>query len=111
MGEHEIMVENAYMQQNYLIQLCMGYTDRLNELEAKHHKMQAENWHHRAKQLKSANRELHERQKNMMRIICNLRKHIEHYRMTVRDLKRENRELRDKLEFYAELENVLSERK
>lgn len=111
MSEHEITVENAYMQQNYLIQLCMGYTDRLNELEAKHHKMQAENWHHRAKQLKSANRELHECRKNMTRTICNLRARIEHYRMTIRDLRRENRELRGKLEFYAGLEKALSERK
>lgn len=55
MSEQHITVENAYMQQNYLIQLCMDCTDRLNELEAKYQKMQAGNWRHRAKQLKAAN--------------------------------------------------------
>ena len=33
MTERRTTVENAYTQQNYLIQLCMGYTYRLNELE------------------------------------------------------------------------------
>ena len=39
MSEHNITVENAYMQQNYLIQLCMDCTDLFNELESKYHKV------------------------------------------------------------------------
>lgn len=33
MTECRITAEYAYTQQNYLIQLCMGYTYRLNGLE------------------------------------------------------------------------------
>jgi predicted nuclease with TOPRIM domain len=91
MAERRITVENAYMQQNYLIQLCMGYTDRLNELEAKYHKIQAENWRHRAKQLKSANSKLYEK-------VDALQRRLAWYRDKVSDLKAENQSLRDKLE-------------
>lgn len=97
MTERRITVENAYTQQNYLIQLCMGYTYRLNELEAKYHKMQAQNWHHRAKQLKAANRTLHDRADA-------LQNHIDWYRARCRELKEENNRLRSKLARYAELE-------
>lgn len=97
MTEHRIAVENAYTQQNYLIQFCMGYTDRLNELEAKYHKMQAQNWHHRAKQLKAANRTLHDRADA-------LQNRIDWYRARYHELKEENERLRSKLARYAELE-------
>ena len=92
-----ITVESAYTQQNYLIQFCMGYTDRLNELEAKYHKMQAQNWHHRAKQLKAANRTLHDRADA-------LQNRIDWYRARYHELKEENERLRSKLARYAELE-------
>jgi DNA repair exonuclease SbcCD ATPase subunit len=102
MTERGITIENAYTQQNYRIQLCMGYTDRLNELEVKYHKMQAKNWHHRAKQLKAANRALHDRADA-------LQNRIDWYRARYRELKEENERLRSKLARYAELEKVLSE--
>jgi DNA repair exonuclease SbcCD ATPase subunit len=97
MTERRITVENAYTQQNYLIQLCMGYTHRFNELEAKYNKMQAENWHHRAKQLKAANRTLHDRVDALQNI-------IDWNRARCRELKEENKRLRSKLARYAELE-------
>lgn len=102
MSEQHITVENAYMQQNYLIQLCMDYTDRLNELEVKYHKVQAENWRHRAKQLKAANLTLHNK-------VSSLQGHIDWYRARCHELKEENNRLRSKLERYAELEKALSE--
>ena len=91
MAERRITVENAYMQQNYLIQLCMGYTDRLNELETKYHKIQAENWRHRAKQLKSANSKLYKK-------VDVLQRRLAWCRDKVSDLKAENQSLRGKLE-------------
>ena len=102
MSEQHIAVENAYMQQNYLIQLCMDYTDRFNELEAKYHKVQAENWRHRAKQLKAANRTLHYK-------VSSLQDRVDWYRAKCHELKKENDLLRSKLERYAEMEKVLSE--
>lgn len=97
MSEQRIAVENAYMQQNYLIQLCMDYTDRFNELEAKYHKVQAENWRHRAKQLKAANLTLHNK-------VSSLQSRINWYREKCHELKEENDLLRSKLERYAEME-------
>lgn len=102
MSEQRITVENAYMQQNYLIQLCMDYTDRFNDLEAKYHKMQAENWRHRAKQLKAANHTLHNK-------VSSLQDHINWYRARCHELKEENDRLRSNLASYAELEKWLSE--
>lgn len=102
MSEQHITVENAYMQQNYLIQLCMYYTDCLNELEAKYHKVQAENWRHRAKQLKAANHTLHNK-------VSSLQDHINWYRTRCHELKEENDRLRSNLASYAELEKALSE--
>lgn len=102
MSEHRITVENAYMQQNYLIQLCMYYTDRFNELESKYHKIQAENWRHRTKQLKAANRTLHYR-------VSSLQDRVDLYRAKCHELKKENDLLRSKLERYEELEKALSE--
>ena len=102
MTERRITVENAYTQQNYLIQLCMGYTDQLHELEAKYHKMQAENWHHRAKQLKSANRALHDKADALQRRLA-------WYRGKVTELKAENQRLREKLARYRELERILGQ--
>ena len=102
MSEQHIMVENAYMQQNYLIQLCMDCTDRLNELEAKYHKMQAENWRHRAKQLKAANHTLHSK-------VSALQGRVDWYRARYLELKEENDRLRSNLASYAELEKWLSE--
>ena len=112
MAERRITVENAYMQQNYLIQLCMGYTDRLNELETKYHKIQAENWRHRAKQLKSANSKLYEKVDALQRRLAWYRgkvsdlnekvdaqqRRLAWCRDKVSDLKAENQSLRDKLE-------------
>lgn len=97
MTERRITVENAYTQQNYLIQLCMGYTYRLNGLEAKYHEMQARNWHRRAKQLKAANRTLHDRADSLQNT-------VDRYRAMYRELKEENKRLRFKLAMYAELE-------
>lgn len=102
MSEQHITVENAYMQQNYLIQLCMDCTNRFNELEAKYHKMQAENWCHRAKQLKAANHTLHNK-------VSALEGRVSWYRARFRELKEENDRLRSKLARYEELEKVLSE--
>lgn len=102
MSEQHITVESAYTQQNYLIQLCMGYTDRLNELEAKYHKVQAENWRHWAKQLKAANHALHHK-------VSALQDRVDWYRARCLELKEENDLLRSKLERYAELERALSE--
>ena len=100
MSEQRITVENAYMQQNYLIQLCMDCTDRLNELEAKYHKVQAENWRHRAKQLKAANHTLHNK-------VSALQGRVDWYRARCHELKEENDLLRSKLARYEELERVL----
>lgn len=102
MSEQRITVENAYMQQNYLIRLCMDRTDCLNELEAKYHKVQAENWCHRAKQLKSANHALHDK-------VSALQGRVGWYRARCHELKKENDLLRSKLARYAELEKALSE--
>lgn len=96
MTERRITVENAYTQQNYTIRLCMGYTCRLNELEAEYHKMQARNWHRRAKQLKAANRTLRDRADA-------LQNGIDWYRARYRELKKENKCLRSKLARYTEL--------
>ena len=102
MSEHNITVENAYMQQNYLIQLCMDCTDLFNELESKYHKVLYENWRHRAKQLKAANHTLHNK-------VSALQGHVDWYRARCHDLKEENDRLRSKLARYAELEKALSE--
>ena len=102
MSEQHITVESAYMQQNYLIQLCMNCTDRFNELEAKYNKVQAENLRHRAKQLKTANHTLHNK-------VSALQGHVDWYRARCHDLKEENDRLRSKLARYAELEKALSE--
>lgn len=102
MSEQHITVENAYMQQNYLIQLCMDCTDRFNELEAMYHRVQAENWCHRAKQLKAANHTLHNK-------VSALQDRVGWYRARCLELREENDRLRSKLERYAELEKALSE--
>ena len=103
MSEQHITVENAYMkQQNYLIQLCTVCTDRFNELEAKYHKVQAENWCHRAKQLKAANRTLHYK-------VSALQGRVDWYRARCLELKEENDRLRSKLARYTELEKALGE--
>lgn len=102
MSEQRITVENAYMQQNYLIRLCMDYSDRFNELEAKYHKVQAENWRHRAKQLKAANHTMHNK-------VSSLQGLVDWYRAKCHELKKENDLLRSKLASYEELEKWLSE--
>lgn len=102
MSEQRITVENAYMQQNYLIQLRMDYNDLFNELEAKHHKVQAENWRHRAKQLKAANLTLHHK-------VSSLQGRVAWYRARCHELKEENDLLHSKLKRYAELERALGE--
>ena len=101
MSEQHITVESAYMQQNYLIQLCMGYTDRLNELEAKYHKVQVENWRHRVKQLKAVNHTLHCK-------VSALQGRVDWYRARCLEFKEENDRLRSKLARYAEVEKALS---
>lgn len=102
MSEQHITVESAYIQQNYLIKLCMDYAGSLNELEDKYHKVQAENWRHRAKQLKAANHTLHNK-------VSALQDHLDWYRARCHELKEENDLLRSKLASYAELEKWLSE--
>lgn len=91
------MTERRITVENYLIQLCMGYPYRLNELEAKYYKMQARNWHHRAKQLKAANCTLHDRADALQNT-------VDRYRTRYRELREENKRLRSKLASYAELE-------
>lgn len=91
------MAERRITVENYHIRLCMGYTYRLNELKVKYHKMQAQNWHHRVKQLKIANRTLHDRADALQNT-------IDRYRARYYELKKENRRLRSKLARYAELE-------
>lgn len=93
MSEQHITVENAYMQQNYLIRLCMGYTSR---------RMQVENWRLRADRLEAANRTLHHR-------VSALRDRVNWYRARYLESKEENDRLRSKLARYAELEKALSE--
>ncbi len=95
MSKQHIMFENAY-----LIQLRMVYTNRFNELEAKYHKVQAETWHHLAKQLKASNHTLH----NM---VSTLQDRVNWYRAKCHELKEENDLLRSKLARYEELERVL----
>ena len=102
MSEQHITVESAYMQQNYLIQLCMDYTDLFNELDSKYHKVQAENWRHRAKQLKAASLNLHNK-------VSSLQGRINWYRAKCHELKEENDRLRSKLARYEELEKALSD--
>lgn len=102
MSEQHITVESAYMQQNYLIQLSMDCTDRLNELEAKYHKVLSENWRHRAKQLKAANHTLHHK-------VSALKGRVDWYRARCLELREENDRLRSKLARYEELERALSE--
>lgn len=101
MSEQYITVENAYMQQNYLIQFCMDYIDLFNELEVKYRKVQAENWRHRAKQLKAVNHTLHYK-------VSALQGRVDWYRARCLELKEENDRLRSKLARYAEVEKALS---
>lgn len=101
MDERYIAAENTYTQQNYFIQLCMGCTDHLNELEARYHKAQAEAWQHRAKQLKSDSLMFHAK-------VDTLQRHLAWYRGKVTELKAENEHLREKLERYRELELALN---
>lgn len=96
MDERYIAAENTYTQQNYLIQLCMGCTDHLSELEARYHKAQAEAWQHRARQLKDDNLVLHDK-------VDMLQRHLAWYRAKVGGLKAENERLREKLAMYREL--------
>ena len=101
MDERYIAAENTYTQQNYLIQLCMGCTDHLNELEARYHKTQTEAWKNRARQLKGDNLMLHDK-------VEMLQRHLAWYRYKVTALKEENEHLREKLARYRELELVLN---
>lgn len=101
MDERYIAAENTYTQQNYLIQLCMGCTDHLSELEARYHKAQAEAWQHRARQLKDDNLVLHDK-------VDMLQRHLAWYRAKVGGLKAENERLREKLAMYRELELALN---
>ena len=101
MDDRYVTVENAYTQQNYFIQLCMGCTNHLNELEARYHKTQAETWKNKARQLKGDNLMLHDK-------VEMLQKHAAWYRYKITCLKEENEDLRKKLERYRELELVLN---
>ena len=94
-----IAAENTYTQQNYLIKLCMGCTDHLNELEARYHKAQAEAWKNRARQLKGDNLMLHDK-------VEMLQRRLARYRHRVIVLEEENERLREKLARYRELEPV-----
>lgn len=101
MDERYIAAENTYTQQNYFIQLCMGCTNHLNELEARYHKTQAETWKNKARQLKGDNLMLHDK-------VEMLQKHAAWYRYKITCLKEENEDLRKKLERYRELELALN---
>lgn len=101
MDERYIAAENTYTQQNYFIQLCMGCTDHLSELEARYHKAQAEAWQHRARQLKDDNLVLHGK-------VDMLQRHLAWYRDKVTGLNAENERLLEKLERYRELELALN---
>lgn len=96
MDERYIAAENTYTWQNYFIRLCMGCTDRLNELEARYHKAQAEAWKNRAMQLKGDNLMLLDK-------VGMLQRRLARYRHRVTVLKEENEHLREKLAMYREL--------
>lgn len=98
--EKQITVEDAYFTQNYLVNMCVQYRDRLAELERDYHKMRSQNWQHRCKQLKSANRNLH----NTVDYLSGV---LRRCREDNRRLRGEVRELRRKLERYQQLEEVL----
>ena len=93
------MDERHIAAENYFIQLCMGCTDHLSELEARYHKAQAEAWKNRARQLKDDNLMLHDK-------VEMLQRRLARYRHKVTALKEENERLREKLARYRELEPV-----
>lgn len=101
MDERYIAAENTYTQQNCFIQLCMGCTDHLSELEARYHKTQAETWKNRARQLKGDNLMLYDK-------VEMLQRRLAWYRDKATGLKAENERLREKLAMYRELELVLN---
>lgn len=104
MYERYIAAENTCTQQNYLIQLCMGCTGRMDKMEARYHKAQAGIWRHRAKQLEAESQDLRSRAEA-------LQDRIGWYRARYHELKEENRSLRARLAKYAELEKKLNERR
>lgn len=108
MDERYIATENTYTQQNYFIQLCMGCTDYLSELEARYHKTQAEGWKNRARQLEGDNLMLHDKVEMLHDKVKMLQRHLAWYRYKVTTLKEENEHLREKLAMYRELELVLN---
>lgn len=95
-----IDTETAYYTQNYLVMMCAQYRDYAAELERDYHKMRSENWQHKCKQLKRANRDMHGE-------IRRLRNTVNYYRERFTELRGENRQLRAKLERYAQLEEIL----
>ena len=104
MDERYIAAENTYTRQNYLIQLCMGCTGRMDRMEARFRKAQAGIWRHRAKQLEAESQDLCSRAEA-------LQDRIGWYRARYHEMKEENRRLRARLARYAELEKKLNERR
>lgn len=98
--EKQITIEDAYFTQNYLVGMCVQYRDRLAELERDYHKMRSQNWQHKCKQLKSANRNLHSDMDYLNGMLHRCREDN-------RRLRGEVRELRNKLERYQQLEEIL----
>ena len=96
MYERYIAAENTYTQQNYLIQLCMGCTSRMDRMEARFCKAQAGIWRHRAKQLEAESQDLGSRAEA-------LQDRIAWYRARCHEMKEENRRLRAELARYYEL--------
>lgn len=101
MDERYIAFKNACTQQNCFIRLCMGCTGRMDRMEARFRKAQAEAWKNRAGKLKGDNLMLHDKVKMLQRRLAWYR-----YKVTV--LKEENEHLREKLARYRELELVLN---
>lgn len=104
MDERYIAAENTYTWQNYLIQLCMGCTSRMDRMEARFCKAQAGIWRYRARQLEAESQDLCSRAEA-------LQDRIGWYRARYHELKEENRRLRARLARYAELEKKLNERR
>ena len=90
MDERYIAAENSCTQQNYFIRLCMGRTSRLDRLEARFRKAQADIWRHRARQLEAESQDLRSQADS-------LQDRIGWYRARYHELKEENRLLHAEL--------------
>lgn len=96
MDERYIAFKSACTQQNCFIRLCMGCTGRMDRMEARFRKAQAEAWQRRARQLEAESQDLCSRTEA-------LQDRIGWYRARYHEMKEENRSLRAELARYYEL--------